>query len=82
MTNLLRYCVVDNPSYSLCAQHNEDVLHSLWSCLNLAHVWNEDPQWSFREQMTFQDFPQLLLHVFKSGCNIELFAMQIWTIWY
>ena len=82
MTNLLRRCVVDDPSCSLCAQHNEDVLQSLWSCPNLAQVWNEDPQWSFGEQTTFQDFPQLLLHIFESGCSIEPFAMQIWTIWY
>ena len=82
MTNLLRHNVVNDPSCSLCAQHNEDVLHSLWSCPNLAQVWNEDPQWSFREQTTFQDFLQLLLHGFESGCSVELFAMRIWTIWY
>nr|POE74968.1 hypothetical protein CFP56_26548 [Quercus suber] len=82
MTDLLRRYVADDPSCSLCAQHNEDVLHSLWSCPNLAQVWNEDAQWSFRGQTTFQDFPQLLLHVFESGCSVELFAMQIWTIWY
>ncbi|KAK9996822.1 hypothetical protein SO802_021508 [Lithocarpus litseifolius] len=36
MTSLLHRRVVDDPSCSLCAQHNEDVLHSLWSCPNLA----------------------------------------------
>ncbi|XP_050260068.1 uncharacterized protein LOC126705193 [Quercus robur] len=40
-------------------------------------VWAEDPQWSLREQMTFQDFPQLLLHVFELGCNVELFVVQL-----
>ena len=35
MTNLLRRYVVDDPMCSLCSQHNEDVLHSLWSCSNL-----------------------------------------------
>nr|POE82058.1 autophagy-related protein 8f [Quercus suber] len=32
--------------------------------------------------MTFQDFPQLVLHIFSSGCSVELFAMQAWTIWF
>ena len=32
--------------------------------------------------MTFHDFPQLLLHVLDSECSVELFAMQVWTIWF
>ncbi|KAK7857552.1 putative ribonuclease h protein, partial [Quercus suber] len=67
---------------SLCSQHDEDVLHFLWSCPSLTQVWNEDLQWSFKNHMTFQDFPQLVLHIFSSGCSVELFAMQAWTIWF
>ena len=46
------------------------------------HVWNEDPQWNFRDQKAFQDFPHLLIHVFYSGCSAKMFVMQIWMIWY
>ena len=82
LKNLKRRCVVEDSSCSLCAQHYEDALHALWSCPALAQVWNEDPQWNFRDQKAFQDFPHLLLHVFESGCSAEMFALQTWTIWY
>uniref|UniRef100_A0A7N2KUN3 Reverse transcriptase zinc-binding domain-containing protein n=1 Tax=Quercus lobata TaxID=97700 RepID=A0A7N2KUN3_QUELO len=73
--------VVDDPQCPLCSQHEETVLHALWSCPKLAQVWNEDNQWSFKD-MTFHDFPQLLLHVLNSECNVELFATQVWTVWF
>ena len=82
LKNLKRRCVVEDSSCSLCAQHDEDALHALWSCPALAQVWNEKPQWNFRDQKAFQDFPHLLLHVFESGCSAKMFAMQTWTIWY
>ena len=80
--NLQRRCVVDDPLCRLCSQHEENVLHALWSCLELAQVWNEDNQWSFKDRMTFHGFPQLLLHVLNSKCSVELFAMQVWTVWF
>ncbi|KAL0011847.1 hypothetical protein SO802_006955 [Lithocarpus litseifolius] len=82
MEILHRRCVVDNPVCSLCSQQTEDVLHSLWSCPCLTQVWNEDLQWSFKNHITFQDFPQLMLHILSSDCSLELFAMQAWTIWF
>ena len=80
--NLQLRCVVDDPLCRLCLQHEENVLHALWSCLELAQVWNEDNQWSFKDRMTFHGFPQLLLHVLNSKCSVELFAMQVWTVWF
>ena len=74
LKNLKRRCVMEDSSCSLFAQHDEDALHALWSCPALAQVWNEDPQWNFRDQKAFQDFPHLLLHVFESGCSAEMFA--------
>ena len=44
LNNLKRRCVVEDSKCSLCAQHDEDVIHALWSYLTLAQVWNEDPQ--------------------------------------
>ena len=77
LNNLKRRCVVDDPKCSVCAQHDKDVIHALWSCPTLVQVWNEDPQWSFRDQEVFQDFTQLILYIFKSGCSAKLFTMQI-----
>ncbi|XP_075649845.1 uncharacterized protein LOC142620347 [Castanea sativa] len=58
------------------------MLHALWSCPELALVWNDNNQWSFRSQTTFDNFPQLLQHVLESDCNGELFAIQAWTVWF
>nr|POF23123.1 hypothetical protein CFP56_77193 [Quercus suber] len=82
LNNLKRHCVVEESKCSLCAQHEEDVIHALWSFPALAQVWNEDPQWSFIGQNVFPDFSHLINLVFKSGCSAELFAMQSWTIWF
>ena len=60
----------------------EDVLHALWSCPTLSQVWEEDPQWSFRQTSRYYDFTQLLLTVLDLACNVELFATITWTIWF
>ena len=80
-TNLVRKCVIDNSSCPLCHDHQEDVLHALWYCPTLSQVWEGDPQWSFRGQTCFGTFQELLSHVIQTGCNVELFAMLVWTIW-
>ena len=82
LNNLKRRCVVEDSKCSLCAQHDEDVIHALWSYLTLAQVWNEDPQWRFRGQKVFHDFTHLITHIFELWCSVELFVKQIWTIWY
>ena len=82
LNNLKRRCVVEDSKCSLCAQHDEDVIHALRSCLTLAQVWNKDPQWSFRGQKVFHDFTHLITHIFELWCSVELFVMQIWKIWY
>ena len=32
--------------------------------------------------MSFENFSQLLHHVFESSCSADLFAMKVWTIWF
>ena len=75
LNNLKCRCVVEDSKCFLCAQHDEDVIHALWSCPTLAQVWNEDPQWSFRDQKVFHDFTHMILYIFELGCGAELFAM-------
>ena len=73
--------MIDDSSCLLCHNHQEDVLHALWHCPTLSQVWEGDPQWSFRGQTCFGTFQELLSHVIQIGCNVELFAMLVWTIW-
>ena len=81
-SNLVRRCVLEDSMCSLYLQSPEDVLHSLWSCLGLTWVWEDDPQQAFRSTTRFQTFPHVLLHVLESDCSDDLFAMLIWNIWY
>ena len=81
-SNPVRRCVIEDSTCSLYSQSLEDVLHSLWSCLGLTRVWEEDPQWAFRSTTRFQTFPQVLYHVLESDCSGDLFAMLIWNIWF
>ena len=78
--SLVRRCVIDESRCTQCHDYQEDVLHALWYCLNLS--WDGDPQWNFRGQTSFGNFQQLLSHVLQSGCNVELFSMMVWTIWF
>ena len=80
-SELVRQCVINDPICSFSSSHREDVLHSLWSCPRLSKVWEEDPQWSFRQTSRYSDFIQLLCAVLDSACNVELFATITWTIW-
>ncbi|KAF3974951.1 hypothetical protein CMV_001758 [Castanea mollissima] len=73
--NLVGRCVIEDSTCSLCSHHHEDVLHALWSCPSLAQVWDDDPQWNFKNTIRFQHFSQLLHQVLESDCNVEFFAM-------
>nr|POF27448.1 hypothetical protein CFP56_08786 [Quercus suber] len=69
----LRCCVSNN--------HEENVLHCLWSCPSLSTAWEEDRQWNFRTITTLTGFAQLLEYVLASDCSSKLFAMVTWTAW-
>ena len=79
-SKLVRKCIINDPIWSLCSSHRKDVLHFLWSHLTLSQVWEEDPQWSFRQTSRYSDFTQPLFTVLDSACNVELFATIMWTI--
>ncbi|KAK9986985.1 hypothetical protein SO802_031936 [Lithocarpus litseifolius] len=81
MKNLQRRCVVQDSICPFYSQHEETVLHAIWSCPELALVWEENNLWNFRNHLTFCDFPQLLHHILDTDCSGELFAMQAWTVW-
>ena len=82
MENLVRCCIIENPTCPHCTKQAEDVLHVLWKCPSLSSIWDDDPQWNFRHTMIFSDFPQMLSFVLESDCNAEFFAMLTWTIWF
>lgn len=67
--------------FCVCNNHEENVLHCLWSCPSLSTVWEEDPQWNFSTVSTQTGFAQQLEYVLASDCSSELFTMITRTVW-
>ncbi|KAL0016322.1 hypothetical protein SO802_003391 [Lithocarpus litseifolius] len=79
--NLVKRCIITDPTCSFCSTQAEDVLHAVWCCLNVSQVWDGDPQWHFLRASTHSNFPQLLSSILASDCDTEMFAMTAWTLW-
>ena len=43
MSNLVRRCVIDDPTCPHCTNQHEDVSHALWNCPSLSSISHEDP---------------------------------------
>ncbi|XP_075645735.1 uncharacterized protein LOC142616862 [Castanea sativa] len=82
--NLVRRTITQNPSCDRCSLQAEDTaedtLHALWSCTSLNEVWVGD-RWNFRSRLRFADFKELCKWVLGNGKPLELFAIQVWSIW-
>ena len=80
--NLVRCCVITDPTCTFCTSQAEDVLHAIWCCPNVSQVWDGDHQWQTWWGSLHWSFSQLLSTVMESDCNTEVFAMIAWTLWF
>ena len=64
-----------------CRAATENSLHALWSCFELDLVWADPEQWSFRGDVQFLTFKELLSWIIKHTQLLELFVVTIWSIW-
>ena len=64
-----------------CRAAIENSLHALWSCSELDLVWADPEQWSFRGDIQFLTFKELLSWIIKHTQLLELFAVTVWSIW-
>ena len=55
-------------------------MHALWSCTGLNEVWDGD-SWSFHSNIQFTDFKELCSWILENGKPMELFIVQVWSIW-
>ncbi|XP_075645493.1 uncharacterized protein LOC142616549 [Castanea sativa] len=78
--NLVRRTIIQNPSCDRCSLQAEDTLHALWSCTSLNEVWEGD-RWNFRARIHFADFKELCSWILENGKQLDLFAIQVWSIW-
>ena len=78
--NLFRRTILQYPSCDHCSLQAEDTLHALWSCTGLNEVWDGD-RWNFRSRVHFEDFKGLRSWIYENGKPLDLFAIQVWSIW-
>ncbi|KAK9983964.1 hypothetical protein SO802_033489 [Lithocarpus litseifolius] len=64
-----------------CRAATENSLHALWSCTELDLVWEDPELWSFRNEVQFLSFKELLSWIIKHTQLLELFAVTVWSIW-
>ncbi|KAL0017052.1 hypothetical protein SO802_004121 [Lithocarpus litseifolius] len=64
-----------------CRAATENSLHALWSCTELDLVWGDPELWSFRNEVQFLSFKELLSWIIKHTQLLELFAVTVWSIW-
>ena len=78
--NLVWRTILQNSSCDRCSLQLEDTLHSLWSCTRLNEVWEGD-RWNFQSRINFADFKELCSWILENGKPMDLFAIQVWSIW-
>ena len=64
-----------------CRAATENSLHALWLCSELDLVWVEPELWSFRREVQFLTFKELLSWIIKHTQLLELFTVTVWSIW-
>ena len=78
--NLVRRTIIQTSTCDRCSLQAKDSLHALWSCMVLNKVWDGD-SWSFHSNIQFTDFKELCSWILENGKPMELFAVQVWSIW-
>ena len=64
-----------------CRAATENSLRALWLCSELDLVWVESELWSFRGEVQFLTFKELLSWIIKHTQLLELFTVTVWSIW-
>ena len=78
---LFRRRITEDDLCVRCRDDTESSLHALWSCSELDLVWASPEQWSFRGEVHFLTFKELLSWIIKHTQLLELFAVTVWSIW-
>ncbi|KAK9995232.1 hypothetical protein SO802_024935 [Lithocarpus litseifolius] len=79
--SLFRRKITEEDLCVRCRAAIENSLHALWSCTELDLVWGDPELWSFRNEVQFLSFKELLSWIIKHTQLLELFAVTVWSIW-
>ncbi|KAK7841198.1 hypothetical protein CFP56_015657 [Quercus suber] len=62
-SNLKRHKVMLEDCCEQCNAEVEDLVHALWSCSLLSSVWEQQSEWQFRMEVSFDMFRELVEYV-------------------
>ncbi|KAL0016437.1 hypothetical protein SO802_003506 [Lithocarpus litseifolius] len=83
MSNLRRCQITNSAMCAMCKNHEEDKLHAIWSCGEIACVWNSFT-W-FHQAVTSppSDFTDLLSRFLQvqDEFNAKIFSITAWLLW-
>ena len=81
MQNFLKQKVTQSYICSFCKVREEFTIHALWSCEKLQPIWNSCFSTLPSEFSRIHYFSDLVMLVFSSHINSEVFVMTCWAIW-
>ena len=81
--NLFSWHILPDKVCSLCEEHPEDTIHSLWLCDQVKCIWLSDPTFSLPRSKVFKSFGDLVSAVLNdtSPNFAALFSTVVWCIW-
>ena len=68
--SLVQRTIIEDP---LCDCCHETPLHALWLCKEADTIWDDSELWSYRRQIQFLSFKELLSWIILQKNNAELF---------
>ena len=71
--SLVQRTIIEDP---LCDCCHETPLHALWLCKEVDTIWDDSELWSYRRQIQFLSFKELLSWIILQKNNAELFVIS------
>ena len=83
MANLRRWQITESALCALCKTHEEDTLHAIWSCGEIACVWNSLTLFHHAVTSPPPDFTNLFSSFLQvqDEFHAEIFSITAWLLW-
>ena len=79
--NLKKRKILDDARCNACQTEQESILHALWECEKLSHVWAPCFSWVRTEHPHIRDMQDLINLLGQLVQRLELFGVVAWFIW-
>ena len=79
--NLMKRKVLVDPLCHYCGKQPEDIMHALWGCESIKHVWCDEFSWVNEFEASQGLFADLIGHYLQKPRVRKLFATTAWFLW-